>query len=158
MKYFIKIDSNNDYIGHPINETNLKRVFPDFDFSKGTPNGYLEFIRVPEPRLKPYEQFDESKGSVTSEGYSHNGLEYKLIDGKYTDFWNIISISEEDKKKKQDAAKEVFSNSVNKDCTSWTWNEEECAMMPPIPFPIIEEGSDDVYQWNESNRSWDKIS
>ena len=61
MKYFIKVDSNNDYSGHPIKESNLRQAFPSLDFSSGNPAGYLEFIRVPEPKLGPYEQFDESK-------------------------------------------------------------------------------------------------
>jgi len=153
MKYFIKVDSNNDYSGHPIKESNLRQAFPSLDFSSGNPAGYLEFIRVPEPKLGPYEQFDESKGAATSEGFAHNGLEYKLVDGKYTDFWNIIPISDEDKKTKQANAKLDFENGPNKDFTSWTWNEEKCEVEPPVPYPNLPDGS---YEWNESNLCWDE--
>tara|TARA_B100001250_G_scaffold220076_1_gene188782 strand:+ start:6171 stop:6677 length:507 start_codon:yes stop_codon:yes gene_type:complete len=156
MKYFIKVDSNNDYSGHPIKESNLRQAFPSLDFSSGTPAGYLEFIRVPEPKLGPYEQFDESKGVATSEGFAHNGLEYKLVDGKYTDFWNIIPSSDEDKKIKQQNAKLDFEYGPNKDFKSWIWDEEKCLMVAPVPYPDVPEGSPNEYEWNESTLSWDK--
>ena len=158
MKYFIKVDSNNDYSGHPIKETNLRQVFPKHDFESGPPTGYLEFERVEEPQLKPYEKFDDSKGSATSEGFSHNGLEYKLIDGKYKDVWNVVPITAEEKQAKQDKAKEFFANGQYKDCSSWAWNEEQCAVVAPVPYPDVPIGNFDQYKWNEETLSWDKIS
>jgi hypothetical protein len=157
MNYYIQVDSANAFIGHPIEANNLKQVFPDHDFISGPPTGYLEFERVEEPELKPYEKFDNSKGLETSDGFSHNGLEYKLIDGKYKDVWNIINITDEEKQAKQDRAKEFFANGPYKNCSSWVWDEEQCAVVAPVPYPDVAIGNFDQYEWNEETLNWDKI-
>jgi hypothetical protein len=157
MNYYIQVDSANAFIGHPIEANNLKQAFPDHDFISGPPTGYLEFERVEEPELKPYEKFDNSKGLETSDGFSHNGLEYKLIDGKYKDVWNIINITDEEKQAKQDRAKEFFANGPYKNCSSWVWDEEQCAVVAPVPYPDVAIGNFDQYEWNEETLNWDKI-
>ena len=37
---------------------------------------------------------------------------------------------------------------------SWLLNEETCRWESPIPYPTIEEGSDEVYIWDENTTSW----
>lgn len=37
---------------------------------------------------------------------------------------------------------------------SWVRNEELNEWEPPIPYPTIEEGSDEVYIWDENTTSW----
>jgi len=37
---------------------------------------------------------------------------------------------------------------------SWTLDNNTCNWNPPVPHPV----GDDKYTWNESTRSWDKVS
>jgi hypothetical protein len=37
---------------------------------------------------------------------------------------------------------------------SWIKNEELNEWQPPVPYPIIEEGSDESYIWDENTISW----
>jgi hypothetical protein len=37
---------------------------------------------------------------------------------------------------------------------SWVLNEESCDWESPIPYPTIEEGSDESYIWDENTISW----
>ena len=53
---------DNKPINHPMFLSNLKTLFPKHDFDSGPPAGFLEFIRVPEPELGPYQKFVDSIG------------------------------------------------------------------------------------------------
>ncbi len=37
---------------------------------------------------------------------------------------------------------------------SWILDEETCLWKSPIPYPAIEEGSDEIYTWDENTTSW----
>ena len=37
---------------------------------------------------------------------------------------------------------------------SWTKNEELNEWESPVPYPVIEEGSDESYVWDENTTSW----
>ena len=37
---------------------------------------------------------------------------------------------------------------------SWILNEETCLWEAPTPYPTIEEGSDEIYTWDENTISW----
>lgn len=37
---------------------------------------------------------------------------------------------------------------------SWVWNEEINGWDAPVPYPTIEEGSDEQYIWDENTTSW----
>ena len=41
---------------------------------------------------------------------------------------------------------------------SWTLNETTWDWASPVPYPTIEEGSTDIYTWNEDAQSWDLVS
>lgn len=36
----------------------------------------------------------------------------------------------------------------------WIKNEELNEWQPPVPYPVIEEGSDEYYVWDENTTSW----
>jgi len=40
---------------------------------------------------------------------------------------------------------------------SWTLNETTWDWDCPVPYPTLEEGSTDYYQWNEDTQSWDLV-
>ena len=37
---------------------------------------------------------------------------------------------------------------------SWIFNEELNGWEAPVPYPIIEEGSNEIYTWDENTTSW----
>lgn len=37
---------------------------------------------------------------------------------------------------------------------SWILNEDTCKWEAPVPYPTIEEGSDEQYTWDENTTSW----
>ena len=37
---------------------------------------------------------------------------------------------------------------------SWIKDQETLTWIPPIPYPIVEEGSNDTYRWDEETLSW----
>jgi hypothetical protein len=38
---------------------------------------------------------------------------------------------------------------------SWVLNEDSCLWEPPVPYPDAD--SDERYEWNEENQTWDEI-
>jgi hypothetical protein len=37
---------------------------------------------------------------------------------------------------------------------SWIKDQETLTWIPPVPYPAVEEGSNDVYSWDEETVSW----
>ena len=37
---------------------------------------------------------------------------------------------------------------------SWTLDEDTCKWESPVPYPVIEEGSNESYVWDENTTSW----
>ena len=151
---YIKIDKDNKPINHPLLLSNMVDCFPNHNFNAGPPEGYLPFERVPEPELGPYEKWDESIKGEQCDAWSHNGMQYELVDGKIKDVWKILPLTDEEKKAKQDAVKDGAY-------ASWTFNEELCIMEPPVPHPDPKgeefEKNGKAWIWNESDRKWDEI-
>ena len=63
-------------------------------------------------------------------------------------------ISSEDNKAKIDG--ELYNGKFypEKPYDSWIRNEELAQWDSPIPYPAVEEGSDEVYIWDENTTSW----
>tara|TARA_E500000305_G_C3877022_1_gene167872 strand:+ start:107 stop:583 length:477 start_codon:yes stop_codon:yes gene_type:complete len=158
MTLYIKIDENSNPIGHPHEESNLKQLFPNHNFS-APPAGWLEFVRK-RPELGIYQKFNENIGIDICQGYKHNGLEYKLIDGKIQDYWHYLDMSDAEKKAKQDKVKANWGNPS--DLASWTFNETTCAYEAPVALPSDAISPSNLdgkpYKWDEDNRKWEEIS
>ena len=148
MTLYIQIDDNNKPLNHPLEEFNLKQLYPDHDFSLGLPSGYVEFERVAPPIPGVYKKFDETKGADICLAFSHNGLEYKFIDGKVKDVWYVIDMTDDEKKAAQDAVKASYDNGDIP--SSWTFNESTCEYDPPTSMPTDGKG----YIWDEDTTSW----
>ena len=149
MAFYIKVDENNLPIDHPHLFENMKMLYPDHDFSSGPPSGWLEFVRHL-PAVGVYQKFDDSVGADRSQGFPHNGLEYKLIDGKIQDFWHYIDFTDDEKKAKQDAIKAKWAALDPSGPASWSFNETTCRYEAPVAYPS--DGKD--YYWDESTTSW----
>ena len=156
MDLLIKIDENGLPQRHPRLRSNLQLAYPDGGFEgSNVPSGWLAFERVPEPILGPYQKFDDSKGSENCEAWEHNGLEYKVVDGKVKDVWNIIDMTDEEKKAKQDEVKAEWSaRDASQAPASWSFDEAKCEYVAPVECP----SDGDDYVWNETDRTWDKYT
>tara|TARA_R100000654_G_C2672955_1_gene126333 strand:- start:830 stop:1309 length:480 start_codon:yes stop_codon:yes gene_type:complete len=159
MTLYIKVDANNNPIGHPHLEDNVKQLYPNHDFSS-PPAGWLEFVRK-QPELGVYQKFNETIGADISLAYKHNGLEYKLIDGKIQDYWNYIDMTDDEKKAKQDDIKARWAALDPAGPASWTFDEATCTYKAPVDTPSDAASPDNPdgvnYKWNEETLSWDKI-
>lgn len=132
MRLYIRLE-NGQPIEHPILYENLQDVFPDHDFSV-PPEGYAEFIRHEKPFPGVYEIVPDEPV-------------YKWIDGKVQDVWETRAMTEEEKISKQNKVKKWWSIFGS---PSWTFDEDTCDFLPPIPFP---ENIKD-HRWKESTREW----
>lgn len=150
-KLYIKVDENNMFVDHPHLESNVRQLYPDHDLTAGPPPGWMEFERVAPPELGPYQRFKESIGGNIALAFSHNGLEYAIVDGKYRDVWHVEEFTEEEKLEKQEAVKAAWAAGPN--YASWTLNEKTCAFEAPTPRP-----SDGLHRWDEATLSWVEVS
>jgi len=53
-----------------------------------------------------------------------------------------------------DEVRDAFIPPKPEDFPSWVLNEDKCIWQPPIPYPTIEDGSDEIYTWDENTTSW----
>ena len=153
MAYFIKVDESNQAIGHPFFQENLEQVYPNHDWSNGPMTGYLEFVHVA-PELGVYQKFDETVGADISLAFNHNGLEYKLIDGKIKQFWHVLDLTDAEKKTKQDQVKANWAALDPAGPASWTFDEATCSYKAPVAYPS--DGKN--YKWDESTTSWKEVT
>lgn len=153
-RLYIKVDENNVFIDHPHFESNVRQLYPNHNFESGCPEGWVEFERSAPPSLGAYEKFDETKGGNIANAFSHNGLEYAFVDGKYKDVWHVLKMTDEEKQSKISNYKEEWADE-NPGVTSWTFNEELCQYEPPVPYP--DSPKDELrtlYIWDEPSLSW----
>ena len=156
MDLLIQIDEDGLPINHPCLRENLQMVYPKGGFEgSNIPSGWLAFERVPEPELGPYQKFDDSKGAENCDAWAHNGLEYKVVDGKVKDVWTILDLTDEEKKAKQDRVKTAWNEALaaGQAPASWSFDETKCEYVAPVSAP--DDGK--IYVWNEEKLSWDEF-
>lgn len=155
IELYIKVDDDKNWLQHPNPQINLRMIYPYHIFYFGPPKNWIEFERVQPPELDVYEKFDSSIGADISDAFNHNGLEYKLVDGKYKDVWYVLQMTEEEKIEKQEYVKNQFYSTLN--FKSWIFNEENCYFLPPVDL-VIEEGAEEYqYDWCEEDQKWNRI-
>lgn len=136
IRCFVRI-VNGAMQDHPVIASNFKAAFPDCDIDAGPlPDGWERFDRPTPPELGPY---DVSKSS-----------EYARVDGVWTDIWTVVSMTEEEKTAKQNEVKAWWAENGH---PSWSFNEELCLFVPPIPMP-----EDGEYTWDEETTSWVEVT
>jgi len=153
MTYFIKIDESNKAIGHPFFKENLEQVYPNHDWATSPMAGYLEFVHV-SPELGVYQKYDETVGADIALAFNHNGLEYKLIDGKIKQFWHVLDLTAAEKKTKQDQVKANWAALDPAGPASWAFDEATCSYKAPVAYPS--DGKN--YKWDESTTSWKEVT
>jgi hypothetical protein len=136
IRCFIQV-ANGQAINHPVVVSNFKEVFPDYDADNGPlPDGWARFDRPEPPVLGPY---DLSSSSV-----------YEQVDGVWTDVWTVVSMTEEEKVNQQNEVKTWWAENG---FASWTFDEELCMFVPPVPRP-----PSGLYVWNEDLLDWVEVA
>lgn len=126
---YIKIE-DGDPVNHPMLESNVLQVYPSIDLNN-LPDYLAKFERVPAPTKGIYEILE--------------GPAYHWVDGVVKDVWTVRLMTEQEKLDLQNSIKDSWTGP-----TSWQFNEELAAFLPPIPYP--DDGK--MYSWDEGTVSW----
>ena len=138
MALYIRIKEGLPF-EHPIFEDNFKQAFPKVDLNNLPPEFAL-FERKQMPVLGAYEVFE--------------GTTYELVDGVYTDVFNIRLMTDVEKAEKQDAVRSAWANIGY---PSWLFNEDTCTWGAPIAYPS-DASEEKLYTWDESTLSWIEVT
>ncbi len=131
MELFIRIVDGQP-VDHPILEENFRAAFPEIDINNLPPE-FARFIRVPQPRLGPYEK------NVTAT--------YEWVDGVVTDVWHVEQMTAEERQEK-------IAQMMNfRPFPSWVFDEVTCRWDAPIPYPT----DGNRYRWDEPTTSWVEV-
>lgn len=125
----------------PILESNLLEVYQNNIDLNNLPPEIKEFIDSSPPEIGPYEKIASSY--------------YGLKDDHVTTYYNVEPLSAAEKEFKI----LTFQNSIP--YPSWSFNEELCKHVPPIPYPenfgSLQNPTGVPYEWNETEQRWDEV-
>ena len=139
MNLYIKVE-NGQTIEHPTFEENLIEVFGEVS------SQWEPFVRVEPPVLGEYEVFADPR------------VIYQKIDGVWTDVYQVIQMTAEEKVAKEQANKQLEIDLYKKswaalpqrdNFSAWTFNEETIKYEPPVPRP-----TDRDVIWSGANNGW----
>jgi hypothetical protein len=131
MRLFIKL-LNRKPVEHPMLEDNMLSAYPNIDLNN-LPENWAEFVRVPKPRLGPYE--------VTECAYEWDGDVVK-------DVWYTHPMGPEEKAQKQDRVKKNYLEDGG--YANWIFDEDTCTHKPPVPYP----SDGGQYIWIQQAEMW----
>jgi hypothetical protein len=135
MKLYIEVVDGKT-VSHPALEENLLQAFPD-----GIPTNFESFVRTTPPLPGLYQKLDME------------GSTYEKIDGVWTDVWVVSPISEEEKMAIQQGVKDQWAaRDQAENWSAWTFDEESCSFVPPIPRPEPVEGK--IVFWCGAENNW----
>lgn len=124
-KLFIKVESGQA-MGHPAFEENLVQAYG------AVPSDWEPFLRIARPVVGLYEVLDSDVPT------------YQKIDGVWTDVWALRPMTQEEKSNKQQAAISSFlSRKQAENWSAWIFNEDICAMVPPVTKPAPDKAKAD---------------
>jgi hypothetical protein len=133
MEFIIKIE-NGEPSGLPMLTSNYKECNPEVDLENLPPS--LAFYKInPAPILGAYEKLDSD---VTR----------TYIDGVVVENKVVLLMTEEEKLDKQTSVK---NNWAIRGFSSWTFDEELCCYVPPVPYPS---DTSTLYRWQEEVLNW----
>ena len=136
MELFIRIVDGQPF-EHPIFGDNFRQAFPDVDVNNLPPE-FARFERVACPSLV-YATLNSPQPS------------YQWVNGVVKDVWDVTQMTEQEKAAKQEAVKSEWAI---KGHASWSFNDELCTFLPPVPYPT--DGK--LYNWDEATTSWIEFS
>jgi len=134
MNLYIQIKDGSP-INHPALMDNIIQAFGDI------PPDWEQFIRVSKPIPTVYQVLNSQEAAY----------EFVESTGYWMDVWDIRDMTEEEKQAKQQAAKDLWAQRPNRDnFSAWTFDEDTCAYIPPIPRP--DDGK--IYRWDGETNLW----
>jgi len=131
MRMFIKILSKK-ILEHPILEDNMRSAYSHVDLNN-LPADWAEFVRVPCPKLGPYE--------VAQCHYEWDGDVVK-------DVWYTHPMGPEEKANKIERVKRNYL--ADGGYENWIFNEDTCTHQPPVPYP----SDGGQYIWIQQAELW----
>lgn len=139
-KLYIEIDENSNPVGHPIFESNLIYIHGSAD---NIPKNYVLFKKSNKPLLGIFDIDVETS--------------YQMKDGIVTENHIIHKMNSEQIQEKINQIENDFHQLTG--FYSWKFSIEKETILPPSPYPDDVNNPDPsyVYEWNEKNKSWDKI-
>jgi len=130
MQLYICV-TNSETVNHPAFEDNLLQAFGEI------PAHWEAFVRVDKPLLAPYQKCDQAPT-------------YERVEGTWTDSWFLRDMTAEEKADKQTLVKsEWVAQAQYANYTTWTFNEETCSFIPPVPRPDTGD-----YNWSGADNNW----
>lgn len=135
MKLFIRVKDGKP-VDHPIVEENLKQAYPEID-TANLPPEFIRFVRVPQPRLGPYQIYE--------------GVTYEMFGEFCMDVHQVKHMTVQQMIDKQNLVKERWAAGG---WVSWIFDEATCSFFPPVPHP--EDGK--PYRWDEPTVSWVEVT
>lgn len=134
MALFIQVKDGQP-IGHPAYDINLIQAFLQI------PQDWERFERVERPDPSVYQVFDSPE------------LTYQKVDGVWKDVWALRDMNVEEKAAKQQIAKDEWaSRRQAANWSAWTFDENTCSFVPPIPRPKPIEGK--IVSWCGAENNW----
>jgi hypothetical protein len=134
MKLYIKL-LNRHPVEHPHTEENMETAFPHVDLNN-LPEDWAEFVRVPQPRIGPYEVAE---------------VAYEWVGDVVKDVWYTHTMSAEEKLQKQQRVKNNYA--LDGGFANWIFDEERCCHVAPVPYP--QDGK--PYIWVQEAEAWVEI-
>lgn len=133
MRYIIRIKDGEPY-WNPIQEDNFIMSYPNIDIDN-LPSEFEEFIKSDPPIIGVYDK--ELKNS------------YKKVNNKWTEVWELIPFTNEEKIMKQDMMKLEWE--IHGKNNFMIFDEKTCTFKYPIPYP---HKTGKKYIWSEIENNW----
>lgn len=134
MKLYIETE-NGQVKNHPALEENLIQAFGS------VPAHWEPFVRVKRPVPNVYDVLDNDEPT------------YQKIDGVWKDVWALRPMTDAEKFAKQKIVKDDWAaRDQAENWSAWTFNEDTCSYVPPVPRPAPEEGK--IVFWCGSDNEW----
>ena len=139
MNLYIETE-NGATKNHPALEDNIIRAFGS------VPTHWEPFVRVERPAPDLYQVID---GQVST---------YVKVAGVWTDMWPLRDMTIEEKTAMQQAVIAAFnSREQAENWSAFTLDEATCMMVPPIPFPGVDQAKIDAgifTRWCGADGNW----
>jgi len=107
--------------------------------------------------FKPFRRITFNDSGITLGIYQAAQCTYTFnaTDNIWEDTWAAVPMSPTQKENRQQAEKNRWSKLPNAaNFTAWTFDEDTCSFVPPIPKPTDTPPDDQQYRWQGSTNSW----
>jgi hypothetical protein len=140
-EFFIQIKDGQPF-EHPIARENMQQLFPQHDLDTTTPDNFAVFERKQPPLTGPYTRVTDQT--------------YEWVNGIITDVFATRELTAEERFAQQESVKLNFEKNIG--YKSWVFDDAQCTMKAPIPYPGNQDGTGPRYRWNETTLEWNDVT